>query len=1136
MVAKFGGYYLPWPGGLKKQLTWSIAHSSCANDYCHYAFDFADGTMFPLLAAKGGEVFAAKWDCNNGSTSCTNYMILKDNSTTPTTYQIYYHLANGSIPAALRVKGTRVTQGQFIGNVDDTGASTAHHLHFMVHASTYGYWGQSVDITFKDVSINYDSVTQGGRPRLGYEATKYGGQGQTYYVSGNRPANAPTGNLSTPAAGQVFTTNNLVVSGKGQDDKGITKVQAIAYYNDAWHDIGQPVTTASFSIPVDMCAAGNTIPDGPVVIAVNLFDVEGNQSYGFVGFRGITKNFNCASTPSSPAVVPACVPAAGQVALYSQPAYTGNCRVFDAGDYANRTSMGTFSGNNVASVLAGSSAQVTLYSKATYNGRAETLVSSDPDLGDNLLNEGIFNSFQVHAKSRLPSVPEIGYPAAGAVLNTADSVILSWYNKGAADEFQVAIAGPQGFTPRVSGWMRELSWSLGSLPAGPYSWSVLARNSGNGLTSAPVSGSFTVNSATVDVIEAWQVPFTEDAENGLNGWSATGLWQQTTARASSGTHSWLYGETVNSVLQYNTGFRGALTSPAIAIPASGYYLRFDYRYKTESAARFWDQRRVQISRDGGDFGDVYRSADDPMGYWLTSPAIDLSAYAGSTIRIRFLFDTIDKELNSGDGWYIDNIRVDTNAPQTGCNEPVANQTIADSIELTTANPAKGDICPSGDVDYYSFTMEAGQTATFDVDAKTIGSELDPYLFLIGRDGRTVLAESDDEVAYEVKDSLITYTFSEAGTYYLRLQAWDNPKYGGSDYFYILKMVSDTTPPTASFTYPAGSQLLPNTQVNLRVQAADNNGGSGLSHVIFFWHDHDWYTGKWTRVGEDWDGSDGWSVIFDATKPARGDSGAFYAQVFDRAGNWSAASAWSIATDPSQPAPAKPTSALLPLPGDSNVNTVLLQWNATDAGAGISAFEFQVQENGGAWTGWQPPDGVSPLDRSAWFIGVPGKTYGFRMRLLDAAGNKEEYPSLAETTVRLAGCSGAADLFEEDDSMAAAGELLEGGARQARTFCGQDDADWARLQLLPGELYMVNALPLSATSAAVITVYDSSGSPVAEKFPEQLGAPVTLAWSPPDAKDYYVRVRNFNPLIAGDGTGYQLWLDSGIKNFVPLVVP
>jgi urease beta subunit len=188
----YGGYKLPWKAGETKRLSWSVAHSSCNPQYyCTYAFDFADGTMFDLLAAKGGYVYHWRDTCNNGNSSCTNSITLEDRTTTPWTYQIYLHLAKNSIPANLKSKGLYVAQGTKIGNVDDTGISTGHHVHFMVVEqktlnSCKNYcFGKSVDITFTDVSINWDPATQGGRPRLEGEAWWYGGQGQKHYISGN---------------------------------------------------------------------------------------------------------------------------------------------------------------------------------------------------------------------------------------------------------------------------------------------------------------------------------------------------------------------------------------------------------------------------------------------------------------------------------------------------------------------------------------------------------------------------------------------------------------------------------------------------------------------------------------------------------------------------------------------------------------------------------------------------------------------------------------------------------------------------------------------------------------------------------------------------------------------------------------
>ncbi len=188
----YGGYYLPWQADQTKRITWSIGHTSCTpQNYCYYAFDFADGTMFDVAASKGGFVYHWRDTCANNNKSCMNSITLEDRTTSPWTYQIYLHLANNSIPAQLKNKDVYVSRGQLLGKADNTGPSTGHHLHFMVvekstlSACKYYCFGKAVDITFRDVDINWHQGTQGGRPRLESEAEAFGGQGRRYYTSQN---------------------------------------------------------------------------------------------------------------------------------------------------------------------------------------------------------------------------------------------------------------------------------------------------------------------------------------------------------------------------------------------------------------------------------------------------------------------------------------------------------------------------------------------------------------------------------------------------------------------------------------------------------------------------------------------------------------------------------------------------------------------------------------------------------------------------------------------------------------------------------------------------------------------------------------------------------------------------------------
>src|SRR4030065_395845 len=122
LAAPLGGALPPWAGGETRYLSQSVAHDRyTAGRSAHYAFDFYNGTMFKLYAAKAGLVALARWDVPNGDDKdMGNYLLLQDPTTNPVTYMLYLHLATDSIPPDLRQIGATVVQGQFIGLAGDT--------------------------------------------------------------------------------------------------------------------------------------------------------------------------------------------------------------------------------------------------------------------------------------------------------------------------------------------------------------------------------------------------------------------------------------------------------------------------------------------------------------------------------------------------------------------------------------------------------------------------------------------------------------------------------------------------------------------------------------------------------------------------------------------------------------------------------------------------------------------------------------------------------------------------------------------------------------------------------------------------------------------------------------------------------
>ncbi len=401
----YTGYLLPWAGGLEKYLTRSISHG--IEGSMHYAFDFAQpgypSAMFAIHASKGGLVKYAVWTFPNGydDGNCgnSNFLVLEHPETTPPTYTLYMHLAQDSIPEAFRTHGAAVLQGQYIGMADDTGCSSGNHLHLQTHTNPSSYWGSSVDILFGDVAVN------GGRPRTVNEALaypQYGPEGQDLYLSGNMvptDTSLPVGTISMPAMGETISSGTVMIVGAASDSgSGLSHYQLVAKYTGQWHDIGPARSTPQFNQNWDLCADG--VPDGPVSVALNLWDNEGNLA-SIGGLTHFIKNYACPQPP------PACSPGPNQVALYAEPEFKGDCTVLDAGAYPDALSFGGVGDDGAASVQVGASLAVTLFSESGYTGRSETLFNSDRDLAGNLVGARTLSSLRTRALSWIP-------PGAGA--------------------------------------------------------------------------------------------------------------------------------------------------------------------------------------------------------------------------------------------------------------------------------------------------------------------------------------------------------------------------------------------------------------------------------------------------------------------------------------------------------------------------------------------------------------------------------------------------------------------------------------------------------------------------------------------------------------------------------------------------
>ncbi len=110
-----GNFMWPTSGQISQRYAWY-----------HQAVDIANASNPPIQAAQSGSVTTVGWDARGYG----NYVVIDHGNGYKT---LYAHMSTGSISVT---PGTKVNQGQRIGNMGSTGRSTGTHLHFEVIGPT----------------------------------------------------------------------------------------------------------------------------------------------------------------------------------------------------------------------------------------------------------------------------------------------------------------------------------------------------------------------------------------------------------------------------------------------------------------------------------------------------------------------------------------------------------------------------------------------------------------------------------------------------------------------------------------------------------------------------------------------------------------------------------------------------------------------------------------------------------------------------------------------------------------------------------------------------------------------------------------------------------------------------------------
>jgi hypothetical protein len=183
------------------------------------------------------------------------------------------------------------------------------------------------------------------------------------------------------------------------------------------------------------------------------------------------------------------------------------------------------------------------------------------------------------------------------------------------------------------------------------------------------------------------MPYFQDFESGPGLWFTTGLWHlvgpgDTYQDYYSPTHSFWYGQDATG--DYDTWIYdpweeewipiandGILISPPIYLSESA-VLTFWTSWEIEAAdPSGFDLMQVWVNDGTGDTLVLQLNPtwdpEDEFGYYSSAGyntprvwvhhTVDLSAYAGKTVLVKFYFDTDDEILNNYRGWYVDDVSI-----------------------------------------------------------------------------------------------------------------------------------------------------------------------------------------------------------------------------------------------------------------------------------------------------------------------------------------------------------------------------------------------------------------------------------------------------------------------------------------------
>ena len=136
---------------------------------------------------------------------------------------------------------------------------------------------------------------------------------------------------------------------------------------------------------------------------------------------------------------------------------------------------------------------------------------------------------------------------------------------------------------------------------------------------------------------------------------------------------------------------------------------------------------------------------------------------------------------------------------------------------------RGYVNASGDQDWYSVSLTAGQTYTFTLSGFGVGALSDSYSRLLNSSGTQVAFDDDSG---PLANSKLTFTASTSGTYFLSAQG-----YGTTTGQYLLTMATGTTPYAPTVTVGDVADYLTNSYWEVNGTIAHHWGVNSITYNV-----------------------------------------------------------------------------------------------------------------------------------------------------------------------------------------------------------------------------------------------------------------------------------------------------------------